>query len=121
MASPQFTLLGGFEVAGGVSSQAALSRKARAMLAYLALQSGHCQSREKLAALLWAGSGDLHARTNLRQVLSALRKAMPSTNGGRLLTDGDNVTLHLDDLALDVTQFERLAARTAPDDLEQAI
>lgn len=121
MARPHLSLFGGFEVAGDPAAQAALTRKARAMLAYLALQSGHSQSREKLAALLWGGNGEPQARTNLRQALSVIRKAMPSSNGGRFLTDGDNIALNLDDLDFDVARFEALAAGSAPEELEQAI
>ncbi|TGQ64249.1 alpha/beta fold hydrolase [Mesorhizobium sp. M00.F.Ca.ET.186.01.1.1] len=116
----RLSLLGGFEFAGGVAAPA-FTRKARAMLAYLALQSGHSHSREKLAALLWGDTGEPQARMNLRQALSAVRKAMPSANGGRFLTDGDGITLTLDDLDFDVARFERLADETAPEQLEQAI
>ena len=51
------------------------------MVAYLALQSGHSQSREKLAALLWGGNSESQARMNLRQALSAIRKAMQASGG----------------------------------------
>jgi TolB-like protein len=121
MARPHLSLFGGFEVAGDAAAQAALTRKARAMLAYLALQSGHAQSREKLAALLWGGNGELQARTNLRQALSIIRKAIPSSNGGRFNTDGDSVVLNLDDLEFDVARFETLAAGSAPQHWEEAI
>lgn len=121
MARPHLSLFGGFDIAGDTAAQAALTRKARAMLAYLALQSGHSQSREKLAALLWGGNGELQARTNLRQALSVIRKAMPSSNGGRFHTDGDNVVLNLDDLDFDVARFEELASGSAPEQFEQAI
>jgi DNA-binding SARP family transcriptional activator len=57
MARPHLSLFGGFEVAGDAAAQPAWTRKARAMVAYLALQSGHSQSREKLAGLLWGGNG----------------------------------------------------------------
>lgn len=121
MRHPHLFLFGGFEIAGDAATQVGLTRKARAMLAYLALQSGHSQSREKLAALLWGANGDLQARTNLRQALSVIRKAMPSSNGGRFLSDGDNIILNLDDLEFDVARFEELAAGATPDELEQAI
>jgi len=121
MGHPHLSLLGGFEVASDAATASALTRKARAMLAYLALQSGHSQSREKLAAMLWGGNGDLQARTNLRQALSVIRKAMPSSNGGRFLTDGDNVTLNLDDVYLDVARFEELASEATSERLEQAM
>ncbi len=43
MTGPYLHLLGGFDFAG--AAVPAISRKARAMVAYLALQSGHSQSR----------------------------------------------------------------------------
>ena len=121
MEHAHLSLFGGFEIGGDSNARPSLTRKARAMLAYLALQSGHSQSREKLAALLWGGNGDLQARVNLRQTLSAIRKAIPSSNGGRFLTDGDSIVLNLDDFDLDVARFEELAAGTTPEQLEQAI
>jgi TolB-like protein/Tfp pilus assembly protein PilF len=121
MAPAHLSLLGGFDIAGDAVAQAAMTRKARAMVAYLALQSGHSQSRDKLAALLWGGNGELQARTNLRQALSVVRRAMPSSNGGRFLTNGDHVVLNLDDLDFDVARFELLATGSAPDQWEQAV
>ena len=84
MAHPHLCLLGGFDFAGDAAAVPAFSRKARALVAYLALQSGHSQSREKLAALLWGGNTEPQARMNLRQALSAIRKAMHSTDGGTI-------------------------------------
>jgi len=121
MARPRLSLFGGFEVAGDAAAQAALTRKARAMVAYLALQSGRSQSREKLATLLWGANGELQARTNLRQAMSVVRKAMPSSNGGRFVTEGDSVVLNLDDVDFDVARFEALAAGSSPEQLERAI
>lgn len=121
MSDPQVSLLGGFEVAGRAPGRPALTRKGRAMFAYLALHSGHAQSREKLAALLWGGNGNSQARTSLRQTLSALRKAMSFTDGEQLSTEGDDVVLNLDHIALDVARFEELVASATPDHLEQAI
>ncbi|WJI40502.1 MULTISPECIES: alpha/beta fold hydrolase [Mesorhizobium] len=91
------------------------------MMAYLALQSGNSQSREKLAALLWGGNTESQARMNLRQSLSVIRKAMGSADGGKFLTDGGSITLNLDDLDFDVARFEELAAGHTPEQLEQAL
>ncbi len=121
MAHPHLCLLGGFGFAGGAATAPAFSRKARAMMAYLALQSGHSQSREKLAALLWGGNSEAQARMNLRQALSAIKKAMDASDGGRFLTDGHSITLNLDNLDFDVARFQALAANSAPEDLEQAL
>ena len=70
-------LLGAFEVALSSPSSTSLSvKKAQALLAYLALHAGQHEPREKLAALLWADTAEALARTNLRQTLSLLRKAL---------------------------------------------
>ena len=120
MTGPHLYLLGGFDFAGVGAAVPSFSRKARAMMAYLALQSGHSQSREKLATLLWGINSETQARMSLRQAVSAVRKAMQAS-GGRFLTDGDNIALHLDGLDFDVVRFETLAASSVPDDLEQAL
>lgn len=121
MAHLHLCLLGGFDFASDVATGPLLSRKARAMMAYLALQSGHAQSREKLASLLWGCNSESQARTNLRQALSAVRKATHASGGGRFLTEGDTISLNLDDLDFDVARFEALAAGSAPEQLEQAL
>ncbi|QKC70628.1 alpha/beta fold hydrolase [Mesorhizobium sp. Root172] len=120
MTGPHLYLLGGFDFAGVGAVVPAFSRKARAMMAYLALQAGHSQSREKLATLLWSANSEAQARMSLRQAVSATRKALQAS-GGRLLTDGDNVVLHLDELDFDVARFEALAASSTAADLEQAL
>jgi len=121
VAQTQLLLFGGFTLAGGELANAALSRKARGLVTYLALNPGQSHSREKLAALLWGDTGEPQARMNLRQALSAIRKALPSVDGRRLLAHGDNVTLKLDDLEIDVARFERLASGIALEQLEQAV
>ncbi|MER9144253.1 alpha/beta fold hydrolase [Mesorhizobium sp. M0871] len=121
MARPHLYLLGGFDFAGDVAIVPALSRKARAMVAYLAVQSGHGQSREKLATLLWGLHSETQARLSLRQAVSTVRKAMRAYGGGQILTEGDKISLHVDALDFDVAQFEVLAASLQPDNLEQAL
>ena len=53
------------------------SRKAEALLVYLAIEKGVAHRRERLFTLLWPGMPEKSARNNLRQVLFALRKAFP--------------------------------------------
>ena len=81
-------LLGGFElrVIGG-NPVTITSKKAKALLAYLALSGGKAISREKIAAMLWPLGQDEHARTNLRQTLYVLRKVMSETDGALISTD----------------------------------
>jgi DNA-binding SARP family transcriptional activator len=76
-------LLGGFQARIETGLTLALpTRKAQALLAYLALPAGRTHPRDKLATLLWGDSSDGAARTSLRQVLFALRRALPA--GGLL-------------------------------------
>ncbi|MDC9835681.1 alpha/beta fold hydrolase [Rhizobium binxianense] len=118
---PFLSLLGGFDCAGLAAGSPASTRKARALVAYLALQAGQSQSREKLAALLWGGTGEEQARANLRQTLSVLRRALLATGREWFRIEGDRVALDLGDADLDVRRFEALAAGSATEDLEQAI
>jgi len=52
------------------------SDKVRALLAYLAVEQGAPQRREKLAGMLWPDWPERSARTNLRRALANLRKAL---------------------------------------------
>ncbi|MDH3476588.1 MAG: winged helix-turn-helix domain-containing protein, partial [Rhodospirillales bacterium] len=68
-------LFGGFSLSGAEGAEIALkSKKARALLAYLALPPGQARSREAIMALLWSDRGEAQARASLRQVLTGLRK-----------------------------------------------
>jgi DNA-binding SARP family transcriptional activator/predicted ATPase len=62
------------------------SDKARALLAYLALEKDRPHSREKLAGIFWAEKDDVHARDSLSQALSHLRKIL----GDRSLNEASN-------------------------------
>lgn len=121
MTAPHLHLLGGFDFVGVGATAPAFSRKARGMVAYLALQAGQAQSREKLAALLWSLNDETQARSSLRQAVSSVRKAMSVSGGGRLLTEGANIALRLDDFEFDVARFQALVASPKPEDLEQAV
>jgi TolB-like protein/DNA-binding SARP family transcriptional activator len=114
-------LLGGLEITGIRQAEATvLSRKAKALVAYLALQRGRPQSREKLAALFWQNSPEEKARTNLRQALSSIRKALNGDKAAYLVTDGDQVSLTDQTIDLDVTLLERLVAEATPEGLKRA-
>jgi DNA-binding SARP family transcriptional activator len=52
------------------------SAKARALLIYLAV-TGTARARPALAGLLWSDLTEEAARTNLRLVLTKLRRALP--------------------------------------------
>ncbi|MCJ7739350.1 MAG: AAA family ATPase, partial [Anaerolineae bacterium] len=74
MARLSLTLSGGFDAAlGGTPVTDFVSNKVRALLAFLAVESGRVHRRESLATLLWPGYPERSARTNLRNALANLR------------------------------------------------
>jgi len=87
--------------------------KARALLAYLALESGHPQRRDALATLLWPDQPDNKARQNLRQTLLYLRQSLREDECAEtplLLVNRDTVQFNpAGDYTLDVAQFEALS------------
>jgi DNA-binding SARP family transcriptional activator/class 3 adenylate cyclase/tetratricopeptide (TPR) repeat protein len=116
----QLNLLGGFDLRDGAGLPIGPSaKKARALLAYLALSGGRPQSRDKLAALLWDSSDETQARTSLRQSLTALRKSLGADLASYLKADTDTVTLTPGGIAVDAVEFEQMTAVTG--NLEPAV
>src|SRR5262249_13154926 len=114
-------LLGGFSVRSGSGPGPSLgTKKAHALMAYLAVPVGRAHPRDQLASLLWGGTGDEQARQNLRQTLVALRRAPLQTPPSILVVDRDTLALDPDAVEVDVAAFERLAAGTTANALEQA-
>jgi DNA-binding SARP family transcriptional activator len=116
-------LLGGFTVElDGEVVYAFKTDKARALLAYLVVESAHPHRRETLAALLWPDRPDAAARANLRQALSYVRQALSTVSqppGSQprgqappfLLVTATDVQFNTaSDYALDVAELEALAA-----------
>lgn len=82
--------------------------KALALLAYLALAEG-VHARDSLAALLWPGADQAHARGALRSTLAALRHV---TGDNILHCEGDRVNLYRgNDLCVDVAHFYAFLAQ----------
>jgi DNA-binding SARP family transcriptional activator len=69
-------LLGQFDVRKDGVSILLPSRPAQSLLAYLILTAGIAHRREKLSGLLWPDSSEDNARSNLRQALWRVRKAL---------------------------------------------
>jgi TolB-like protein len=81
----RLTLFGRFRAADALGNEIPIkSKKARALLAYLALPPGKERSREEVMALLWSERGDEQARSSLRQALSGLRKELGEIADGAL-------------------------------------
>jgi DNA-binding SARP family transcriptional activator/TolB-like protein/Tfp pilus assembly protein PilF len=115
-------LLGTFTVEVNVGRPIAValrSKKARALLAYLAMKPDWRASREELATLLWGDTPDAQARHSLRQCLMSLRQdlhlAPDLFDLGR-----DTVDLRAPALGVDARELAALAAAGGPSDLDRA-
>jgi TolB-like protein/Tfp pilus assembly protein PilF len=112
----RLNVLGPFEARWSDGEPAELSnKKARALLAYLAVENGRAHARERLAGMLWGETGDERARHNLRQSLSAIRRCC----GPVIVAQGDLLELDRTCCDADVIEFERLAKSNAADELLQ--
>ncbi|MYS90501.1 MULTISPECIES: ATP-binding protein [Streptomyces] len=86
------------------------SARAESLLAYLLLHRDAPRPRQHLAFLLWPGSSERQAYTNLRKVLHTLRRVLPECD--RLIDIGPRSLQWRPDapLWLDVEHFERSLA-----------
>lgn len=114
-------LFGGFHLEDAAGRPVALKlRKAEALLAYVAISSGHAAARQELAALLWGESEQPRARQSLRQVLLALSKALAQCQPPVLQITSQTVSLAPAALSVDVTDLERLMGEGSPASLAAA-
>ncbi|MCB1810067.1 MAG: AAA family ATPase, partial [Candidatus Competibacteraceae bacterium] len=122
MATVKLNLLGGFELRSENDRVVAFAlKKAKALLAYVALQPNQVHTRDKLASLLWEESSDAQARLSLRQALAAMRKALPKADDF-ITADSDSVTLTATpgQFEVDVLAFEALLSDASHESLRQA-
>ncbi len=116
MAPLRLGLLGTLHVTRADGSPARLeSDKARALLAYLAVEADHPHRRDALLGLLWPDAAEPVAHHNLRQALFNLRQAIgdPAAQPPYLLISRDDLQFNpASDCELDVAAFSaHLAAR----------
>jgi DNA-binding SARP family transcriptional activator/tetratricopeptide (TPR) repeat protein len=115
------TLFGGFQARRQPGGAVALpSRKAQALLAYLAVPIGQVHPRGKLAALLWGETREEWARASLRQAVFAIRRAVGDSGVPALVLEGDTLALDPSAVDVDVAAFERLMSRADPPAIEEA-
>jgi DNA-binding SARP family transcriptional activator/RecA/RadA recombinase len=88
------------------------SKRARAVLVYLALNPGP-QSRGRLAARFWPDVLDESARASLRVALTELRQALGPAASAVVATR-DTVSLEAEDLRVDTRVFQRALAEGDP-------
>jgi WD40 repeat protein/DNA-binding SARP family transcriptional activator len=111
MARLSICLLGPFEATlDGQPIASFESDKARALLAYLAVEAGRGHSREKLAGLLWPDRPEPAARSNLAHALAVLRQVIGDRDAGApaLLISRQAIQLNSEgDAFVDAIAFEQ--------------
>src|SRR3989442_3095679 len=112
MARLELVLLGGLQARLVPGSHINLpTRKAKVLLAYLALPAGKPHARDQLAALLWGDVPESQSRGSLRKALFWLRQALADT----VMADAETVELKAGAVSVDVGEFERRgSAGTGP-------
>jgi DNA-binding SARP family transcriptional activator/uncharacterized protein YndB with AHSA1/START domain len=89
------------------------SDKARALLAYLAVEGDRPHARSTLATLLWPDMLDEAARGNLRKTLHRLQETLSPAGEPVLLVTRQTIALNRAACCTDVTRFRELLAATA--------
>ena len=89
--------------------------RARALLAYLAVEADRPHRREALAALLWPDQPEALARRNLSQALVRLRRAIDDYHASPsfLAVTGKTIQFNSATAELDVARFQDLLAACA--------
>jgi TolB-like protein/DNA-binding SARP family transcriptional activator len=114
-------LLGTMRIHGVAGEVPLAARKARALLAYLALRRGAPTPRATLTGLLWGDRSEDQARASLRQTLSALRKELGNEAAKVLTTTQDSICLAQQGIWVDVDAVELAARESGPESLEFAV
>jgi TolB-like protein/DNA-binding SARP family transcriptional activator len=115
--SIEVRLLGSPAVLSAGEPLAIPSRKATALLAYLAMRPDEPISRDHLAGLLWGESSNEQARANLRQALTQVRRVFRGCGLDPIETRGDTVVLSSDGLSIDAHRLARADSILDPDRL----
>ena len=116
------SFLGGFSARLESGAVVAIpTRKAQALLAYLACSRVESHSRDYLATIFWGDLPERQTRQSLRQTLYVLRLALASHAPSVLCGDATSVWLDRSQLVVDAVDFERLVATGTRRELEQAV
>lgn len=119
MQSLELKLFAGFHLLDFQGNPVAgISRKAKALLAWLALNSDKEYPREKIASMLWPDRDESQARHSLRQALSDLRKTLPKPV---LHTAKDWVLLDSEQIQIDALCFNKALKEGSDSALDHAI
>src|SRR6188474_3019713 len=87
------------------------TRKAGAVLSYLALSEAKQESRERLVGLLWSRSDEEKARASLRQVVRELRSVLEEAGFGGFVAERLLVGVDTGRIEVDIESVLQLAER----------
>ena len=93
-AAAYLRLMGPLRLTSGGAAVDISSRRARAVLSYLAMAPDRSATRERLCGLLWSDRGEAQARASLRQCLLELRAALSKADLDLLGADRETVRLN---------------------------
>ena len=85
------------------------TRKAGAVLSYLALSEPKQESRERLVGLLWSRSDEEKARASLRQVVRELRSVLEEAGFGGFVAERLLIGIDIGQVEVDIESVIRLA------------
>lgn len=110
IAGLRIRLLGSIAIAIDGKPVVIASKKARALLGYLALRQGTEVSRSVLLGLLWGERGESQARASLRQALSEVRGAFPGLLRQPIIATKEAITWPPGSAWIDAKVLESVAA-----------
>ncbi len=111
-------LLGPFQIEGPAGLKLP-TRKAEALVAFLALPAGVLHHRGELAELLWGSRDEAHARHSLRQALSCLRRQLAQAGVNALVADGDRIGFDPVAVKTDMAQLRAILEDGSPQALSK--
>jgi DNA-binding SARP family transcriptional activator/tetratricopeptide (TPR) repeat protein len=111
----EIRVIGELEVQlAGTKAELPPSRRARALLGWLAVNSGR-HHRSRLAGLFWPDVLEASARASLRSAIWSLRSALGSGFGSYLAAERGTVALAGEGLSVDLREFRRLVSQGQPE------
>jgi len=115
----EISLLGGFGLRVG-GREIVVSRKARALIAYLATNPGQPATRDTVSDLLWSRRGAEQQRHSLRQTLVELRRVFAAEGIEALQADIGTLKLVPERVVVDAVRMREAAAGASRTDWAEA-
>src|SRR5579859_2337064 len=113
MASSALRTLGGFAFrVNGVTTQGPATRKARALMVFLAMNRGVDTARDRLLEVFWPDAAPEHGRASLVTALSSIRKCLRAAgaDAAEFLWANNSIVRWTGETAVDAVRFAELAS-----------